>query len=155
VHHAARLGAESIDTFTPVELADLTKRDDVAGYAMAELEQEFIQPLRDHLQRCITGVEEGEEASSQLRAVYREWKVQRIEAVVEHVLLAAHGRGAFAAVKQGVPICWMVDTCKGPCAEGDDNVLGGAVPAGEVFPTGHYAAPAYRGCRCAVVPAAG
>jgi hypothetical protein len=153
LQQAARAGATSVSEMSASELADIVGAEDVIGHALAEVEREMIQPLRSHLERSLQSAgEDADEAASQLRAVYREWKVQRIEGLVGHLVLTAHGRGAFAALMPGTPVCWIVDEGARPCAEGDDNALAGAVPAGEEFPTGHRSVPAYAGCRCAIAP---
>jgi DivIVA domain-containing protein len=153
LQQAARAGATSISDMSAPELADIVAAEDVIGHALAEVEREMIQPLRSHLERSLQSAgDDADEAASQLRAVYREWKVQRIESLVGHLVLTAHGRGAFAALLPGTPVCWIVDEAARPCAEGDDNALAGAVPAGEEFPTGHRSVPAYAGCRCAIAP---
>jgi hypothetical protein len=95
------------------------------------------------------------EATSSLRAVYREWKVDRLDGASDHLALAAHGRGAFVALAPGTPVCWVSDP-EGPgCPDAEDNFLAGAVPAGDEFPTGHRHAPAYPGCRCLLAPVHG
>jgi DivIVA domain-containing protein len=153
LQQAARAGATSISEMPAPELADIVAAEDVIGHALAEVDREMIQPLRSHLERSLQSAgDDADEAASQLRAVYREWKVQRIESLVGHLVLTAHGRGAFAALMPGTPVCWIVDEGARPCAEGDDNALAGAVPAGEEFPTGHRSVPAYAGCRCAIAP---
>lgn len=153
LQQAARAGATSITEMSVPELADLVVAADVIGHALAEVDREMIQPLRSHLERSLQSAgDDADEAASQLRAVYREWKVQRIESLVGHLVLTAHGRGAFAALIPGTPVCWVVDEGARPCAEGDDNALAGAVPAGDEFPTGHRSVPAYAGCRCAIAP---
>ena len=153
LQQAARAGATSISEMSAPDLADIVAAEDVTGHALAEVDREMIQPLRSHLERSLQSAgDDADEAASQLRAVYREWKVQRIESLVGHLVLTAHGRGAFAALMPGTPVCWIVDEGARPCAEGDDNALAGAVPAGEEFPTGHRSVPAYAGCRCAIAP---
>jgi DivIVA domain-containing protein len=153
LQQAARAGAMSISEMSAPELADIVAAEDVIGHALAEVDREMIQPLRSHLERSLQSAgDDADEAASQLRAVYREWKVQRIESLVGHLVLTAHGRGAFAALMPGTPVCWIVDDGPRPCAEGDDNALAGAVPAGKEFPTGHRSVPAYAGCRCAIAP---
>jgi hypothetical protein len=153
LQQAARVGATSISELSTSELTDIVSAEDVIGHALLEVDREMIQPLRAHLERGLQNAgDDTDEAASQLRAVYREWKVQRIEGLVGHLVLTAHGRGAFAALVPGTPVCWIVDEAARPCAEGDDNALAGSVPAGEEFPTGHRSAPAYAGCRCAIAP---
>ena len=122
----------------------------VVDRALDELAAELVAPLRERVSRAV--IESGADTTSvldQLRSLYREVKLQRIESVADHTALVAHGRGAFAALTGGTTICWIVDPTH-PCAEGDDNVLGGVVNAGDSFPTGHTHAPAYFGCRCAI-----
>ena len=153
LQQAARIGATSIAGLSAHDLADIVSAEDVIGHALGEVEREMIQPLRLHLERSLASAgDDADEAASQLRSVYREWKVQRIEALVGHLVLTAHGRGAFAALVPGTPVCWIVDEANRPCAEGDDNALAGTVAVGEEFPTGHRSVPAYPGCRCAITP---
>jgi DivIVA domain-containing protein len=154
LHQAARAGASSLATLDSAEVAELASAEDVIGHALDELERELANPLRANLIRTLDASgDDTEEAATLLRATYREWKVQRIDALVAHLTLTAHGRGAFAALLPGTPVCWIVDEANAPCAEGDDNALGGSVPCGEEFPTGHRSVPAYPGCRCALAPA--
>jgi DivIVA domain-containing protein len=154
LHQAARAGASSLATLDSAEVAEVASAEDVIGHALDELERELAGPLRTNLQRTLEASgEDTEEAATLLRATYREWKVQRIDALVAHLTLTAYGRGAFAALMPGTPVCWIVDEVNAPCAEGDDNALGGSVPCGEEFPTGHRSVPAYPGCRCALAPA--
>jgi hypothetical protein len=119
-------------------------RDDIA--------RELVAPLRERTARCIADAEgDPEEAAALLRSAYREWKVQRIEAVTGHLALLAYERGGYASLDPGTCVRWLVDPSGAPCADADDNVLAGAVRVGDVFPTGHLHAPAYPGCRCRVV----
>ncbi|HEU0042497.1 MAG TPA: hypothetical protein VFQ15_09115, partial [Jiangellaceae bacterium] len=89
-----------------------------------------------------------------VRATYREWK-GRIDELAADLVRTAHGRAAYAVLAPGTPVCWVFDPSGPPCADAEDNVLAGPVPAGEPFPTGHRYAPAYRGCRCLLVVAPG
>jgi hypothetical protein len=86
-----------------------------------------------------------------LRAAYREWK-GRIDELGEDLVRTAYGRASYAVLVPGTPVCWVLDPSGPDCPDAEDNVLAGAVPAGEPFPTGHRYAPAYRGCRCLLVP---
>ena len=88
-----------------------------------------------------------------VRTLYREWKTQKLDEIARHLVVAAHGRAAYAVLAPATPVCWVVDPGH-PCPDGEDNALGGPNPAGEPFPTGHHAAPAYVGCRCALAPTA-
>ncbi len=123
----------------------------VVDRALDALVSELVAPLRERLDRCLLSASgDANAAGDSVRALYREFKVQRIDTVSAHIALLAHGRGALASVAQGTALCWLVDPLR-PCAEGDDNVLGGSVAAGEAFPTGHSHTPAYVGCRCVLV----
>jgi hypothetical protein len=84
--------------------------------------------------------------------VYREWKVQKVERLAVHYLIAAHERGGFLAHPEGTPMRWLVDD-DGPCPDCDDNALAGPTPRGEAFPTGQLHPPAHLGCRCLLAPA--
>ena len=109
------------------------------------------RPLRERLAKALEDAGgDTVEASATLRAAYREWRTQRADEVAGHLVLLAHGRGAFDAVPAGTPIHWVVDP-EGPlCPDADDNALGGVIAAGEQFPTGHCHAPAHPGCRCGI-----
>jgi len=87
-----------------------------------------------------------------LRAVYRQWKVQRIEECARHHIVAAFTLGTFTAMPANAVLQWLVDD-NGPCPDCDDNALAGPTPKGQAFPTGQLYPPAHRGCRCMLVPA--
>ena len=131
----------------------LAGRADLVAAVAAEVASELVDPFRDRLAGTLAAHEPAE-AAELLRAVYRDWKTQRIDAVSEHVARFAFGQGAYAVLAPGTAVCWAVDP-EGPgCPDGEDNALGGAVGAGEAFPTGHVCAPAYAGCRCLLLLAA-
>jgi hypothetical protein len=144
-------GALSIGGMSDTELKAAIEKNQVLAECIEELIGEVAAPLHARLVRGIDQASgDPAEASEILRAIYREWKTQRIDAAAGHLALAAYGRGAYAAVAPGRSVCWVVDPNHTPCADADDNVLGGTVCAGEPFPTGHVRAPAYPGCRCAI-----
>jgi DivIVA domain-containing protein len=110
---------------------------------------DVVLPLRERLQRALDQAHgDTVEASSLLRAGYREWKTQRLDALATDLVYAAAGRGAFDSVPAGTPVCWRVDPSGSPCPDADDNALAGIVAAGDAFPTGHCFPPAHAGCRC-------
>jgi hypothetical protein len=147
---AARAGALSLIAIDSTTLSDVIDQAGVLTAVSGDIVEQLVAPLRARLERAFADAgDDTEAASDQFRALYREWKTQRIDATANHAALAAHGRGALAALNPGTPVCWVVDGGR-PCAEGDDNVLAGTVPAGDDFPTGHRHAPAYAGCRCAI-----
>ena len=58
----------------------------------------------------------------------------------------AFDEGAFGAVATGTPVVWVLDPESGACGpDCEDNSLGGAVAAGDAFPTGHLHPPLHRG----------
>jgi hypothetical protein len=128
---------------------------DGVGDALAvELGQSVVEPLRERIARSFS--ETGgdlDEVTGRLRALYREWKSQRINTAVRHYAVAAYAQGAYGAMPDGTPLRWVVDHGSDPCPDADDNALAGAVCKGDAFPTGDHCPPAHPGCRCMVVPA--
>jgi len=142
---AARAGSAS----TPAGAAPVTV-DDLA----LALAREVCDGLRGRLERAL------EEAtredldlsgiSERLSAIYREMKVDRLDRLAVHHLVAAYSRGAFVSTQEGRPLRWIVDD-EAACPDCDDNALAGPTPRGEVFPTGQLHPPVHLGCRCLVV----
>ena len=150
---AANAGASLV---TPGRVARINKSAADAAVASGEavLDEWLILPLRDRLERCVNdGDGDNAGITKRVRAVYREWKTQHIDEQLDDVIRAAHGNGAFAALKPGTAVDWVSDRAHDVCADCDDNTLGGAVAAGEPFPTGHRFPPAHLGCRCLLLPA--
>ena len=151
VKSAALAGARSLSDASDKELGK-----DVAKQLTAVNEQivsTLVAPLRERLSRCISQAGgDNAELATLVRAVYREWKSQHIDANVVDIAHSAHGRGALAALTPGTKVCWKVDPNGPACSDAEDNSLAGAVRAGDAFPTGHTHAPAHSGCRCALVP---
>jgi hypothetical protein len=125
--------------------------DEAVESVLQEIDVELVTPLRERLAKALEDAAgDTVEASATLRAAYREWRTQRADEAAAHLVLVAHGRGAFGALVEGTPIRWVVDP-EGPlCPDADDNALGGVIAAGEPFPTGHCHAPAHAGCRCGI-----
>jgi len=118
----------------------------------ADLGRAVVQPLRERIGRSF--VETGgdlTEVTDRLRALYREWKGQRIAEAVRHFTVAAYTQGAYAALPDGTPLRWLVDRSGAPCPDADDNALAGRVRKGDAFPTGDHCPPAHPGCRCLVI----
>jgi hypothetical protein len=122
--------------------------EEARSRAAAEVVGALVRPLRERLAAAVDGVD-ADVAAERVRALYRETKTTRVETAVLHALRVAFGAGGLGAAS-GRTVCWVVDPDAPPCADAEDNALAGAVPAGAAFPTGHTAAPAYPGCRCAV-----
>ena len=113
----------------------------------------LVVPLRDRLHRAVAdGAGTNAEISRTVRGVYREWKLNQIDAQVADALRLAHGIGLLAAAAPGRPMCWTIDPAGPSCPDAEDNTLAGVVPAGEAYPTGHRTAPAHPGCRCLISP---
>jgi phage gp46-like protein len=126
--------------------------DDLA----AELARSLTAPLRERIERGFVASDGNlDDVADRVRALYREWKGQRLVDTSRHYAAAAFARGAFDALPDGTQVHWVLDPQGGPCPDCDDNVLGGTVVKGSDFPTGHPCAPAHPGCRCLVVAADG
>jgi hypothetical protein len=145
VRAAALAGAASVGPDRDVPSSEVQQQvlDDVTA--------EFVVPLRERLAKALEDAGgDAVEAGATLRAGYREWRTQRADEIAAHLVLVAHGRGAYDALAAGTPIRWVVDP-EGPmCPDADDNALAGVILAGQPFPTGHCHAPAHPGCRCGI-----
>jgi cell division septum initiation protein DivIVA len=149
---AARAGAKSLSDLDGEELHAALEARAVLDRCLETLNGELVVPLRARLTESLDAAgEDPAEAASRLRSTYREWK-GRIDEISDDLARTAFGRAAYAVIAPGTPVCWVIDPAGGDCADAEDNALAGRVPAGEPFPTGHRYAPAYRGCRCLLVP---
>lgn len=150
---AAVAGAVSMGMGSTAAQREVKKFDTVRTAAEL-LANEVVRPLRERLDRGVSDAGgDSTEIATLVRAIYREWKTQRIDERLEEVARTAFGRGALAGVAPGSPICWKVDPNGPQCPDAEDNALAGAVCAGERFPTDHTCAPAHAGCRCMISPA--
>ena len=153
---AAIAGAASMGEGDRKQHARAVAKGSTLAPAVEALGSALIRPLRDRLERVVTAAEgDPDELTMTVRAVYREWKTQRIDEHLDDVARMAFGRGALSAVSPGTPVCWAVDPNGPACPDAEDNALAGAVPAGEAFPTDHTCAPAHEGCRCMLQPTQG
>jgi hypothetical protein len=120
----------------------------------ALVRSELVSPLRSRLDRAVVdGSGDNEETTKRVRAVYREWKTQHIDDLLEDVFRYAFGGGLAVTAEPGQQMMWTIDPGEAACADCEDNSLAGAIAAGEPFPTGHTSAPAHPGCRCLTLPA--
>ena len=120
----------------------------------ADLAQGLVGPLRDRIDRSFAASDGNlDDVADRVRALYREWKGQRLTESAQHVVVAAYALGAFDALDQASQVRWTVDPSTPPCPDCDDNVLAGSISKGDDFPTGSPSAPAHTGCKCLVVPA--
>jgi DivIVA domain-containing protein len=153
-------GAQEGTDFALLLLADLGSKVGPRGRPaqvedlVTELTDGIVDPLRRRLAQVIeeSGDDEQSVLVEALGAAYREWKTQRIERLAGDVLAGAFARGSVHATPKQGTLRWVVDDVDGPCPDCDDNVLAGALPPTEVFPTGQFHPPAHAGCRCIVVP---
>jgi hypothetical protein len=146
---AAVAGAASVDDAGVKDHTKAVNKSDALKSAEQSLGTAIVQPLRDRLERAVAEAEgDSDDLTSTVRAVYREWKTQRIDEHLDDVARMAFGRGALVALAPGTPICWLVDPNGPDCPDAEDNSLAGVVNAGDPFPTDHLCAPAHEGCRC-------
>src|SRR5690606_29146114 len=119
-----------------------------------ELARNRGDPLRDRIDRSFAASDGNlDDVSDRVRALYREWKGQRLNEATQHFVATAYARGVFDGIESGAQVRWVVDPSAGACPDCDDNVLGGVITKGEEFPTGNECAPAHPGCHCLVLPA--
>ncbi|MGB8859338.1 MAG: DivIVA domain-containing protein [Ilumatobacteraceae bacterium] len=146
---AALAGAASVDDGDKGDHLHEINRAKALQPAIESLSSAVIVPLRDRLERAV-GDADGDngDLADSVRAVYREWKTQRIDEHLDDVARMAFGRGALVALTPGTPVCWSVDPNGPACPDAEDNALAGVVGAGQPFPTDHTCAPAHEGCRC-------
>ncbi|MFZ4721112.1 MAG: hypothetical protein ACOYMR_16920, partial [Ilumatobacteraceae bacterium] len=146
---AALAGAESIDDGPKKDHAKSITKGHALAPAVDAVGSTIVQPLRDRLDRAVADAEgDRDDLVAVVRAVYREWKNQRIDEHLDDIALVAFGRGALVALVPGTPVCWSVDPNGPDCPDAEDNALAGVVQAGDPFPTDHVCAPAHEGCRC-------
>ena len=146
---AALAGAASMGEGTRKEQTKAIKQANALQPAIHSLGTAIVQPLRDRLERAVADASgDNQELAGIIRAVYREWKTQRIDEHLDDVARMAFGRGALVALSPGTPVCWVVDPDGPACPDAEDNSLAGVVAAGDPFPTDHVCAPAHEGCRC-------
>jgi cell division septum initiation protein DivIVA len=157
--HAARWADAAADALTEARAAG-AEWSGGAPSSSADLADELARgltgPLRERIDRSFTASDGNvDEIADRVRALYREWKGQRLREATEHFVAAAYARGVFDGISSDKTVRWVVDPSAGPCPDCDDNVLGGAIAKGEEFPTGNACAPAHPGCHCLVLPAEG
>jgi DivIVA domain-containing protein len=152
LHEAALAGSASVSDAAPSRRAADIKSAKALRPAQDAVLTNLVEPLRERLDRAVADAADNDELGSSVRAIYREWKTQRIDEHLDDIVRIAYGRGALAAMNPGAPVCWIVDPNGPACPDAEDNALAGTVGAGDAFPTDHTFAPAHAGCRCLVVP---
>lgn len=153
--HAARWADAAIP---PLDAAATSGAASLGGTAATvsdlanDLAQSLTGPLRERIDRSFAASDGNlEDVADRVRALYREWKGQRLSEASEHFVAAAYARGVFDAVDPAAKVRWVVDPSAGACPDCDDNVLAGAISKGDDFPTGNACAPAHPGCHCLVL----
>ena len=120
-----------------------------AGALAVTLAESLIDPFRRRIEDSAADVDGDADAlDERLRALYREWKVERIGPTVADALLDAYAAGQYASAPDGSSLRWLIDPDQGPCPDAQDNALAGAVTKGDAFPTGDACPQAHPGCRC-------
>ena len=120
-----------------------------AGALAVTLAESLIDPFRRRIEDSAADVDGDADAlDERLRALYREWKVERIGPAVADALLDAYAAGQYASAPDGSSLRWLIDPDQGPCPDAQDNALAGAVAKGDAFPTGDSCPQAHPGCRC-------
>jgi DivIVA domain-containing protein len=153
---AAAGGATELGATDTKTLRRKLEKADAVGAARVFLRSNLVGPLRARIERSIVdGAGDNDDVTKSIRSVYREWKTQQIDDQLDDVFRFAYGGGIAALVEPGTAMVWTIDPNHRSCPDCEDNSLGGAVAAGESFPTGHTSAPAHPGCRCLMLPASG
>jgi hypothetical protein len=146
---AALAGAASIDAGDKGDHLHEITRGKALQPATDALAAAIIEPLRIRVERAVADADgDNGELAELVRALYREWKTQRIDEHLDDVARMAFGRGALVALAPGTSVCWAVDPNGPACPDAEDNALAGVIGAGQPFPTDHTCAPAHEGCRC-------
>jgi len=153
VEAGGRLWAELGDGVSP----PLTASDEPA--LVAALTARLTDVLLVRRARLIRVLEDADgagidvdELGERLRAGFREWRSASVDEAVGDLATTGFAVGASRAAGVGTTCRWIADHGGLPCADAEDNVLAGAHPCGEAFPTGDVIPPAHPGCRCVLVP---
>jgi DivIVA domain-containing protein len=130
---------------------DRKRQNAIVDAASSDLAATITTLLRRRLDPDGDGAAD-EEPAERVGAAYREWRGERVERLVGDYALGVFSAGVLAAAGTDVPVRWIVEAGKQPCADCEDNALNEPIEAGATFPTGHQHPPAHPGCRCLVVP---
>lgn len=131
--------------------------DDAARSVLEERVGAFLSVHHAQLERVFDESEQrgdsAPELADRVRAAYRDWRSSSLSDLAGDLVTAGFAHGERRAAGPGTPWRWLVDNGGLPCADGEDNALGGSVPCEQPFPTGDLTPPAHPGCRCMLVPA--
>ncbi|MFT5203231.1 MAG: hypothetical protein ACI9C1_002628, partial [Candidatus Aldehydirespiratoraceae bacterium] len=119
--------------------------------AIDQIDAIALEPVRQRLTEVADRVDDPDELSDTVRALYRESRSRRIDEAAAAAAVAVDGLVAVALAKGSVT--WHVEP-GGPCGpDCADNALEGAVKSGKTFPTGAPHPPAHVACTCWLEPA--
>ena len=118
--------------------------------ALRQIHEIALEPVRQRLADVAERVEDADELSDTVRALYRESRSRRIPEAAAAATIAVDGLVVLATAAGQIE--WVVEE-GGPCGpDCADNALAGAIDAGEEFPTGDRHPPAHPACTCRLVP---
>lgn len=157
VQDAALAGARFAAERLGGGVVDAEAARQAVGHVVTEATERLVKPLRQRVEGAIAelGDDPVDELVDVLGSIYRETRSQRVEPLVVDLLTTTFSEGTWRAVPSGTGLRWVTEDADGPCPDCDDNGLAGAVPKGEVYPTGQVFPPAHDGCRCLLVPEPG
>ncbi len=113
--------------------------------AFTHIDSIALEPVRQRLADVAERVDDPDELSDTVRALYRESRSRRVPEAAAAASVAIDGLVSMAA--DGA-VQWHVQP-DGPCGpDCADNALAGALPSGDVFPTGDKHPPAHPACTC-------
>lgn len=142
---AAQAGADAIGGTEAIDVG----ADGLLGPARDAIGTDLVAPLRDRLSRAVEEADGDHDAvAKKVRALYREWKSQRIDDELDDIVRGAYTRAAYASLTPGTVVRWVVDPDGPASPDCEDNSLADPVTVGDGFPTGHTNPPAHPGCRC-------
>ena len=103
---------------------------------------DLVEPLRQRLEAAVAdGDGDNDAITKRVRAVYREWKTQRIDEQLDDLFRLAFARGAVEALPAGTAVQWVVDPNGPPSPDCEDNALAGSMAIGAGVPVGPPVAP--------------
>ena len=109
-------------------------------------------PLRERIERSFVASDGNlDDVADRVKALYREWKNQKLPEAAPHFVAAAYARGLYDALPAGRRSSWVVDPAQRPVPGLRRQRPRRRLAKGEEFPTGNRCAPAHPGCRCLVL----
>jgi hypothetical protein len=151
--NAAAAGRDfAVEVMAEADLEPTDESDVALDELVDDVVDSMLLPIREKVTELLEGSHD-DEALDGVRSSYRQWK-GRAGDLSAQLVHSAFNLGVFATVPDGTPVTWVLDDGDGPCPDGADDALAGAVAKGEEFPTGHLHPPAHAGCRCLLVPGA-